>query len=89
MFDSLTGLPNATSEVFPQTEIQTCVVHLLCNTFAFLPRKNHKIVKASSKAVCWTADVLPKKSGFVGPTASVAILSTGPTIYQEQIVPMT
>lgn len=39
--DGLTGLPDAVSAVWPQTIVQTCVVHLIRNTFRYASR-NHR-----------------------------------------------
>lgn len=33
--DGLTGLPDAITTVWPQTNTQTCVVHLLRNSFRY------------------------------------------------------
>jgi putative transposase len=38
--DGLTGLPDAVSSVWPQTVVQTCVVHLLRNSFRYASRRD-------------------------------------------------
>jgi putative transposase len=38
--DGLTGLPDAVSSVWPQTIVQTCVVHLLRNSFRYASRRD-------------------------------------------------
>jgi putative transposase len=38
--DGLSGLPDAVSSVWPQTIVQTCVVHLLRNSFRYASRKD-------------------------------------------------
>lgn len=38
--DGLTGLPDAVAAVWPQTIVQTCVVHLLRNSFRYASRKD-------------------------------------------------
>jgi putative transposase len=38
--DGLTGLPDAVSAVWPQTIVQTCVVHLLRNSFRYASRRD-------------------------------------------------
>lgn len=44
--DGLKGLPDAVNAVWPQTIVQTCVVHLIRNTFRYASRNDHqKIVK--------------------------------------------
>jgi putative transposase len=38
--DGLTGLPDAVAQVWPQAIVQTCVVHLLRNSFRYASRKD-------------------------------------------------
>ena len=38
--DGLTGLPDAVATVWPQTIVQTCVVHLLRNSFRYASRRD-------------------------------------------------
>jgi transposase-like protein len=38
--DGLSGLPDAVSSVWPQTIVQTCVVHLLRNSFRYASRRD-------------------------------------------------
>ena len=38
--DGLTGLPDAVNSVWPQTIVQTCVVHLLRNSFRYASRRD-------------------------------------------------
>lgn len=40
--DGLQGLPDAVNAVWPQTIVQTCVVHLLRNTFRYGSRNDHQ-----------------------------------------------
>jgi putative transposase len=45
--DGLTGLPDAVNAVWPDTIVQTCVVHLLRNSFKYAARQDwDKIAKA-------------------------------------------
>src|SRR4051812_35148644 len=45
--DGLTGLPDAVTTVWPRTIVQTCVVHLLRNSFRYAARQDwDKIAKA-------------------------------------------
>lgn len=45
--DGLTGLPDAVANVWPQTLVQTCIVHLLRNSFRYAARQDwEKIAKA-------------------------------------------
>jgi transposase-like protein len=38
--DGLTGLPDAVTAVWPQTVVQTCVIHLLRNSFRYASKKD-------------------------------------------------
>ncbi|WP_422449413.1 transposase, partial [Thermoanaerobacterium sp. DL9XJH110] len=38
--DGLTGLPDAVNTVWPQTVVQTCIVHLLRNSFRYASKKH-------------------------------------------------
>ena len=43
--DGLKGFPEATiTSVFPQTIVQTCIVHLIRNTLAFVSWKDRKAI---------------------------------------------
>lgn len=43
--DGLKGLPDAVNAVWPLTTVQTCIVHLLRNTYRYVARKDwHKIM---------------------------------------------
>ena len=45
--DGLTGLPDAVAHVWPQALVQTCIVHLLSNSFRYAARQDwDKIAKA-------------------------------------------
>jgi len=35
--DGLTGFPNAIETVFPKTQVQLCIVHMVRNSVAFVP----------------------------------------------------
>jgi putative transposase len=49
--DGLKGFPEAITTVFPQTLVQTCVVHLIRNSLAFVSWKDRKAVMPSLKAI--------------------------------------
>ena len=40
--DGLKGLPEAVHAVFPETEIQLCVIHMIRNSFKYVPHKHSK-----------------------------------------------
>jgi putative transposase len=49
--DGLKGLPDAISAVWPQTIVQTCVVHLLRNSFHYASRKDWSAIAKDLKPV--------------------------------------
>jgi transposase-like protein len=49
--DGLKGFPEAIASVFPQTLVQTCIVHLIRNSMAFVSWKDRKLVMPSIKAI--------------------------------------
>ena len=49
--DGLKGFPDAITAVFPQAQVQTCVVHLIRNSLAFVSHKDRKAVAAALKEV--------------------------------------
>jgi transposase-like protein len=49
--DGLKGFPDAISTVFPQTLIQTCIVHLIRNSLAFVTWKDRKTIMPWIKAI--------------------------------------
>jgi len=54
--DGLKGFPEAINAVFPQTQIQTCIVHLLRNSMDYAGWKDRKAVAAALKEVYRAAD---------------------------------
>ncbi len=54
--DGLKGLPQAIEAAFPQTRIQTCVVHLLRHSMSFVGYKDRKAVATALKAVYTEGD---------------------------------
>jgi putative transposase len=49
--DGLSGLPDAISAVWPQTIIQTCVVHLLRNSFRYAGRQHYEAIAKALRPV--------------------------------------
>src|SRR5947199_2327831 len=49
--DGLKGLPDAISQVWPQTLVQTCIVHLLRNWFRYASRKDWAAIAKDLKPV--------------------------------------
>ena len=49
--DSLKGFPEAIATIFPQTEVQTCVVHQIRNSLKYISYKERKAFVADLKCV--------------------------------------
>jgi putative transposase len=49
--DGLKGFPEAIGAVFPETMVQTCIVHLIRNSMAFVSWKDRKIIMPDLKAI--------------------------------------
>jgi len=49
--DGLKGFPEAITTAFPQTTVQTCIVHLIRNSLSFVTWKDRKKIVPSLKAI--------------------------------------
>ena len=49
--DGLKGFPEAITSVYPQTVVQTCIVHLIRNSLAFVSWKDRKAILPAIKAI--------------------------------------
>jgi len=49
--DGLTGFPEAINAVFPATEIQLCIVHMVRNSTRFVSYKDRKAVAADLREI--------------------------------------
>jgi putative transposase len=49
--DGLKGFPDAITAVFPQAQVQTCIVHLIRNSLDFVSYKDRRAVAAALKEV--------------------------------------
>jgi len=56
--DGLKGLPEAISSVFPQTTVQTCIVHLIRNSLDYVSWKDRKAVASAIRPI-YTAPTEP------------------------------
>jgi putative transposase len=54
--DGLKGFPEAITAVFPQAQVQTCVVHLIRHSLAFVSYKDRKVVAAALKQIYKATD---------------------------------
>jgi len=55
--DGLKGLPEAIESVFPETQVQLCIVHKLRNSFKYVPWKDRKAVAKDLKSVYGAATI--------------------------------
>jgi putative transposase len=61
--DGLKGFPEAINAAFPQTLVQTCIVHLLRNALAYVSWQDRKLVVAALRPI------------YQAPTADAALLA--------------
>ena len=54
--DGLTGFPDAVAAVFPETEVQLCIVHMVRNSVKYVPYKDRKAVAADLKYLAPSED---------------------------------
>ena len=54
--DGLRGFPEAIEAVFPQTQIQTCIVHLMRNSLNFVGWKDRKALAAELRSIYQAAN---------------------------------
>ena len=47
----LKGLPNSTGQVLPETTVQTCLIHLLRNSFSYASKRHRPEIAANFKLV--------------------------------------
>lgn len=49
--DGLKGFPDAINTVYPETQIQLCIVHMVRNSLKFVPWKDYKAITADLKRI--------------------------------------
>jgi len=54
--DGLKGFPDAIESVYPETQVQLCIVHMVRNSLRFVPWKDRKAVSADLKTVYTSAN---------------------------------
>ena len=59
--DGLKGFPEAITAVFPQTQVQTCIVHLIRNSLDFVSYKDRKAVAAALKQIYRAKDAAEER----------------------------
>jgi len=53
--DGLKGFPDAINTVFPNTQIQLCIVHMVRNSMKFVPWKDYKLIAKDLKQIYQSA----------------------------------
>lgn len=71
VIDGLKGFPDAIQAVFPETTIQTCIVHLLRQSLDFVSYKDRKAVAAALKGIYKAVDA-------AAGAAALALFEDGP-----------
>jgi len=51
VMDGLTGFPDAVRAVYPDTEVQLCIVHVVRSSLKFVPYKDRKTVAAALRTI--------------------------------------
>ena len=62
--DGLTGMPAALEAVFPQTTLQTCIVHLIRNSLDYASWKDRKPLAAALRPIYAAASCRGGRGGF-------------------------
>jgi putative transposase len=62
--DGLKGLPDVVSNVWPQAIVQTCIVHLLRNSFRLTSRKDWDELKRDLKPIYTAVNAMAARSAF-------------------------
>ena len=57
--DGLKGLPEVVGNAWPQPIVQTCVIHLIRNTFRLASRRDWDALKRGIKPICTASTPLP------------------------------
>ena len=64
VIDGLKGFPEAINAVFPQTIVQTCIVHLIRHSMDFASWKDRKVLAGALKAIYRAKDADAAKSAL-------------------------
>ena len=62
--DGLKGFPQAIEAVYPQTQVQLCIVHLLRNCMKYVPWKDRKAVAADLKPIYQAATLAESEAAL-------------------------
>jgi putative transposase len=76
--DGLTGFPEAIEAIFPKTEVQTCIVHLIRTSLRYVPRRQYEQVVKDLKPIYKAVDA----------DAALAALETFEEKWGDQLPPV-
>jgi putative transposase len=62
--DGLKGFPQAIATVYPQTQVQLCIVHLMRNCMRYVPWKDRKAVAADLKPIYQAATLAQSEAAL-------------------------
>lgn len=62
--DGLKGLPEVVTNVWPQAIAQTCIIHLICNTFRLTSRKYWDEIKRDIKPIYTAVNAAAARTAF-------------------------
>src|SRR5437764_8830280 len=62
--DGLKGLPEVVGNVWPQTTVQTCLIHLIRNTFRLTSKKDWDAVRRDVKPIYSAPNPAAARSAF-------------------------
>lgn len=79
LIDGLTGFPEAIGVVFPQTQVHTCVVHLVRRSLTFVSWKDRKAVAAALRGI-YRAETVPAAAAALAAFAASPYGARYPTI---------
>jgi putative transposase len=63
--DGLTGFPEAINSIYPQTEVQLCVIHQIRNSIKDVASKYHKAFMADLKPVYRAVSKRPQRRHWI------------------------
>jgi putative transposase len=76
--DGLKGFPEAILAVFPEAQVQTCIVHLLRHSLDFVAYKDRKAVAAALKAIYQAVDATAAETALTDFEAGPGARNTRP-----------
>src|SRR6266536_2753668 len=71
--DGLKGFPEAIETIYPHTEVQLCIVHLVRASLNYVPWKHRKLVAADLRRIYRAATDLGSDRNYLSPHRSAAL----------------